>query len=112
MNERSKRIKELFDQSGLSYIELEKKTGIKKSSLQRYASGATGKIPLDAIEAIASAFSVPAGYLMGWDEKEKSPEIEGLSEKRKALMEFAKTVPEDKAEMILRVMKSILQDGQ
>jgi hypothetical protein len=43
------------------------------------------------------------------DKKEKSTEYDGLSEKRKALIEFAQSVPDDKAEMILRVMKSIVE---
>ena len=49
MSTRSERIKSLVEQSGKSYQELEKLTGIKKSSLQRYASGVTTKIPLDVI---------------------------------------------------------------
>ena len=44
MSIRSERIKSLVDSSGLSYQELEKLTGIKKSSLQRYASGVTAKM--------------------------------------------------------------------
>ena len=37
------RLKESIEKSGLSYVELEKKTGIAKSSIQRYASGTTKK---------------------------------------------------------------------
>lgn len=69
MNEKAQRIKGLFLQSGKSYQELEKLTGVKKSSLQRYASGTTTKIPMDVIEKIETAFNVPRGYIMGWDEK-------------------------------------------
>lgn len=61
------RIKLLIEQSGLSYQELEKKTGVKKSSLQRYASGTTIKIPLDVIEKLAKAFNVSREYLIGLD---------------------------------------------
>lgn len=67
MSIRSERIKQLIEESGKSYIELEKITGIKKSSLQRYASGTTTKIPLDAIEILSNVFNVPQEYLMGWD---------------------------------------------
>lgn len=73
--QRSIRIKRLVEESGKSYQELEKITGIKRSSLQRYASGTTGKIPLDAIEKLAKAFSVPATYLMGWEETEVKASI-------------------------------------
>lgn len=69
MNERSKRIKGLIEQSGKTYQELEKITGVKKSTLQRYAAGVTAKIPMDVIEILETAFNVPRGYIMGWDEK-------------------------------------------
>lgn len=37
------RFKQIIDESGLSFTELEKKSQISKSSLQRYASGTTKK---------------------------------------------------------------------
>lgn len=71
MSIRSERIKALIEQSKHSYQELEKITGIKKSSLQRYASGVTAKIPLDVIEKLSVTFNVSQEYLMGWSENEK-----------------------------------------
>lgn len=77
MNEKAMRIKELILQSGKSYQELETVTGVKKSSLQRYASGVTTKIPMDVIEKLETAFNVPRGYIMGWVEKPAN-ELQGL----------------------------------
>lgn len=77
MNEKAQRIKGLILQSGKSYQELEKITGVKKSSLQRYASGATTKIPMDVIEKLETAFNVPRGYIMGWDET-PAEELQGM----------------------------------
>ena len=54
--------------SGLSYVELEKRTGIAKSSIQRYASGRTKKIPVDAVKLIADATGSSAAWIMGWEE--------------------------------------------
>lgn len=69
------RLKYSIESSGLSYVELEKKTGIAKSSIQRYASGVTKKIPIDAIQAIAQAVGVSAAYIMGWsDNLNESPD--------------------------------------
>lgn len=61
------RLKNVIVESDLSYVELEKKTGISKSALQRYANGSTKKIPIDVIQAIASAVNVSAAWIMGWD---------------------------------------------
>lgn len=68
MDERSKRINQAIIKSGYSYPELSKITGISKSSLQRYATGETKKIPIDSIEAIAKATNVSPKYLMCWDD--------------------------------------------
>lgn len=45
-------------------------------------------------------------------QKEKPSEYEGLSENHVKLLEYAKTVPEDKAALLLKVMKSIVEDGE
>lgn len=81
MNERAKRIKKLVKNSGKSYQELEKITGVAKSSLQRYASGVTTKIPLDVVDKLEKAFGVPRGYIMGWQaEQEPKQEPEELAD--------------------------------
>lgn len=69
MNERAKRIYQAIEKSGYSYPELSKITGISKSSLQRYATGETKKIPIDCIEKIAQATHTDSRYLMCWDEE-------------------------------------------
>jgi repressor LexA len=70
-----KRLKESILKSGYSYAELEKLTGISRSSLQRYANGVTAKIPIDAIQIIAKAVDVEAEYILGWDDKSNPTNI-------------------------------------
>ncbi len=115
MSVRSERIKSLIEQSKLSYQELEKKTGIKKSSLQRYASGVTAKIPLDVIEKLAVTFGVSQEYLMGWseDEKEKlsTDKIE-LTEGEKLMLELFNQVPEEKQRMVLDMIRVALNSKE
>ena len=45
-------------------------------------------------------------------QKGKPSEYEGLSESHIKLLEYAKTVPEDKAAMLLKVIQSIVEDGE
>lgn len=75
MKDRSDRINEAIEKSGYSYAELSKITGISKSTLQRYATGETKKIPIDNIEKIARATNTDSRYLMGWEDEssEKDP---------------------------------------
>jgi len=75
MSETSDRLRRLVEESGKSYSELEKETGISKSALSYYLSGKTEKIPLDRVRALAKALGVPAQYVLGWvreDEDEMS----------------------------------------
>ena len=75
MKDRAERINEAIEKSGYRYAELSKITGISKSTLQRYATGETKKIPIDNIEKIAIATNTDSRYLMGWDNEssEKDP---------------------------------------
>ena len=109
MSTRSERIKLLIEQSGQSYQELEKTTGIKKSSLQRYASGATAKIPLDVIEKLSKAFNVSQEYLMGWSENTKkdfSPKVTELTEGEKLWLELYHRVSDDTRDTLITMMNS------
>ena len=108
MSTRSERIKSLIEQSGRSYQEMEKLTGIKKSSLQRYASGVTTKIPLDVIEKLSIAFNVSQEYLMGWEEKESSPSEPELTEGEKILLDLFRRVPEENQQMVLQMIRVAL----
>lgn len=110
MSVRSERIKALVTDSDLSYQELEKLTGIKKSSLQRYASGVTTKIPLDVIEKLSKAFNVSQEYLMGWDEQKLPPAEPKLSEGEANLIELFRRVPEDKQQLVLQMIEAALRN--
>jgi transcriptional regulator with XRE-family HTH domain len=109
MSTRSERIRSLIEQSGRSYQELEKLTGIKKSSLQRYASGVTTKIPLDVIEKLSIAFNVSQQYLMGWDEKEISPSEPQLTEGEQLMLELFRKIPEDRQAAALELLRAALK---
>jgi transcriptional regulator with XRE-family HTH domain len=130
MSIRSERIKSLIEECGKSYQELEKITGIKKSSLQRYASGATAKIPLDVIEKLSRTFNVSKEYLMGWEEERtrfthsmevhsvatsileqiNSPDQMVLTEGEKMLIELFRQIPEDAQKMYLEVLRASLKN--
>ena len=108
MSTRSERIKSLIEQSGKSYQELEKLTGIKKSSLQRYASGVTSKIPLDVIEKLSVVFDVSQEYLLCWEENKKSPSEPQLTEGEMVLLDLFRRVPEDQQQLVLQMIRAAL----
>ena len=108
------RIIALCKQKGISGSKMCVDLGLSKSILSDIKGGRKTGVSIHTAQKMADYLNVSVGYLLGKedeeDKKEKSTEYDGLSEKRKALMDFALSVPEDKAEMILRVMKSILGD--
>ena len=109
MSTRSERIKLLIEQSGKSYQELEKITGIKKSSLQRYASGATAKIPLDVIEKLSKAFNVSQEYIMGWSESTRkiaTPDKDKLDDGEKMWLELYHRLSSETRELLIETIGS------
>lgn len=64
------RIKETRLEQGLSLDEVAHKVGVAKSTIQRYESGAIGKIKLPVVESIAKGLKVnPAWLLCKTDDK-------------------------------------------
>jgi len=51
----------------LSYQDLSDKTGISKSTLQRYETGFIKNLGIDKLEILAKALNISPGYLMGWE---------------------------------------------
>lgn len=90
--------------------------GISKSLMTDLKSGRKKGVNAETAQKIASYFNVTVGYLLGEEEKPQNeekptiPEDDGLTESQRKLIEFAKTVPEDRAAWVLSVMKKILED--
>ena len=61
------KIKAARESKGLSYSQLAEKSGLKKSTLQRYETGATRKIPIEVIGVLESCLGLERGSLMGWN---------------------------------------------
>ena len=115
------RIRFLRTKKELSQEDLAKAIHSTKQAIYKYENGIVTNIPMDKIEMMAKVLDVSPAYLMGWEEEENNksppgqnkkttPVEDGLSDAQRALIQFARTVPEKKAELVLRVMKSILED--
>lgn len=95
---------------GLSLEELGKILGVQKSAVAKYENGRITNIGLTKLKKISEVLEIPPHELIYEDEQNKKPiKDDGLSNNQKLLIEFAKSVPDDKAAMVLRVMKSILE---
>ena len=112
MSVQSDRIKYQMQRNSLTFLEIEQRTGIKKSSMQRYVSGETGKIPLSAIEKLANLFGVSGAYLMGWDEKNDSPSEPVLTEGEKTMLELFRKIPVERQPEALDLLRVALKMQQ
>ena len=79
------RMKQAVKNASLSYMDLERLTGVSHSTLQRYLTGKTNRIPLSAVEKIAKATGVSAAWIMGWEEETKDKPAPISDEKIKSV---------------------------
>ena len=80
------RIKNRRIELGLSYQDLADKTGMSKSTLQRYETGAIRSIPLDKLEDLANALEMDPAFLMGFPSAEENYYLDpGAAEMAQAL---------------------------
>lgn len=100
----------LCDEKGIKGGKMCTDIGMSKGILTDLKMGRQSGISAANAQKIASYFGVSVGYLLGEeDKKEKPTEDDRLSENMKRLIDFVKTVPEDKVDLVLKVMKSIVE---
>ena len=103
-------IKKARMEKGMTQEELAEKVGVKKSAVAKWENGRVSEIKRTNLKNLADALGLDPNQLLGDAEYSKKPVIEdGLTESQMKLIAFAKTVPEDKAEMILKVIQSIVE---
>lgn len=103
----AKNLRYYVEKSGKSQKELAEIVGVAPPTFNDWLKAK--KYPrIDKIEMLANYFSILKSDLI--EDKEKKPtEDDRLSENVKKLIDFVKTVPEDKVELVLAVMKSIVE---
>lgn len=92
----------------LSYQDLANKTGLSKSTLQRYETGSIRNIPLDKLEILANALEVSPMWIIGYDlpiERESSNNINPDSKANIILNNFNLLNEEGKDEAIKRIQE-------
>ncbi len=103
------RIKDLRKAKGITQIEMARLLSTTKQTISKYEKGIVTNIPSDRIEAMAKILDTTPEYILGWEDEEKPVTNDGLSEDQKALIDFARSLPEDKAALALRLLQSIVE---
>jgi transcriptional regulator with XRE-family HTH domain len=104
------RLHSLCEEKGIKGAKMCRDLGLSKSVMTDLKSGRKKTVNAETAQKIASYFGVSVGYLLGEEEPKNKPTNNGeLSESQKRLYDFCSTVPDDKVDLILRVMKSIVE---
>lgn len=103
----TERILLLMEKHHMSYGTLAEATGISKSTLQRYATGVTDKIPFERIVKIASALGVSPAYLA---DGEEMPQARTQEEKKILLLaRKAADIPAAQREKLIRHFEDTIE---
>ena len=78
LNDIRNRISQKKTELNLSYQDMSDKTGLSKSTLQRYITGDIRNLGLDKLEILAKALDVSPSYLMGWEDENHDPILENI----------------------------------
>lgn len=110
------RLYEAMTIRGKKAVDLTRDLQIPKSAVSQYLSGKSQNMDSERLYAIAKYLDVDEPWLLGFDvpmksntetKKEQPTEYDGLSENRKALIDFAMSISDAKAEKFLRLLQSI-----
>lgn len=102
------RVKQRREELGLSQEQLALRMGYSsRTSINKIENGRPCSQKI--IVRLADALNVSVPYLMGWEEEKPTVQDDGLSEKKKALIDFAQSLSEEQAALALRLLKSLVE---
>lgn len=105
-----RRIMERRQELGLTQEDLALRMGYKtKSAINKIELG-INDVSQSKVVRFAEALHTTVAYLMDWEEtKNEQTAFSDLPRSKQELMQFCQAVPDDKADLVLRVLKSILE---
>lgn len=75
------RIKTARKESGMTLLDLAKKVGLSEGTVQRYEAGNINNVAISTLESFAKALGISPAYLIGWDNKDDSIELNKKDER-------------------------------
>ena len=101
------RIKYRRKRIGMSAEKLAPKLGVSPATIYRWEKGDIEKVPATILEPLADALQTTPEYLMGWSDLE-SAEVSP----RARLHAIFDQVPEEKVDLVIHILESILEDSR
>jgi len=104
----AKNLRRLMQERNVSAKEMSKALNFPYTTLLSWLN-AENYPRIDKIEIMANYFGVQKSVLIEEEKQEGPANNDGISESKQALIDYAKALPEDMAEMALRVLRSIAE---
>lgn len=108
MIERRKRLNEAIKAKHFTLVQLEELIGVAKSSIQRYLTGETTKIPIDFFEKIAVVTDTPVEYLTCFEKEKTAPIVTNQDD----LTEVIKQLTDDDEKQVKEFAKYLILKKQ
>lgn len=102
---------QLCKQRGVSMSAAAMDAGLSKSLVTKWKVNKVDVPSPDVLKKLSVYFGMPVSELLGEESKKGKPTVndDGLSEKQKALIDFAKSLSEEQAALALRLLKSLVE---
>lgn len=101
------RIRNLRRAKGIRQHELADMLSTTKQTISKYERGVVTNIPKERVEEMARILGTTPEYILGWEDSTGNPVP--LSEAQKRLVEYVSTVPANKAQLVLQVIRLIVE---
>lgn len=110
MNDVVARLLEAKERSGLSYSDLAKMTGQSRSTIQRYLSGRTDKVPLDFVQDLCKALNIKPNVALGWTDDADRLEALHQNPRLGLLFDRARRMSSADVEFMLQLQDRIMKE--
>lgn len=101
------RIRARREELGLTLEAVAVELGVHRSTVMRYESGQTQRIPLTTIERLAVILKTTTEYLMGWKDESKTQTSPETDENVRALTRMYFDLKPDQKELLIKIAKTM-----
>lgn len=108
----AQRIMKLRKEKGLTLEQVAAVVGVGKSTVRKWENGIIANMRRDKIAGLAKALGTTPEYLMGWEEKENSPDQLVLTEGEIAFVKLLRRIPAAEQPIVIEKILSALDNQE
>ena len=108
----AQRIMKLRKEKGLTLEQVAAVVGVGKSTVRKWENGIIANMRRDKIAGLAKALGTTPEYLMGWEEKESSPDQLVLTEGEIAFVKLLRRIPAAEQPIVIEKILSALDNQE